>query len=298
MRNILLLTLLCFTTTLTGQTRQDTVYNRWGQLANIKHLSKLDTEGVSRAYLFMRGLTSGDEVWQIDSISVFNAEGKYIRTRPISELDSDRKETSGTAKRRSLMPTFPEEEQRNHVNERHSIVDIVHVSGYAGTKASATINLWITGEEDLPLQLINKPENITLTGLPKALPTGSHELTVTVDMVPGVSQQTLRLSGPDKKVYDIRLALRGHDLTEEDFIPGKGPSQLKQLDATEREHLYLRLQSTEKLLNLYQEDKLRYHFPIGRQIDQIPVYHLPPGDYRMEIVDLSTGEKRSYGLKR
>jgi hypothetical protein len=294
MKNILLFTLLCLTTILAGQTRQDTVYSRWGQVVNIKHFSKLDTEGVSKAYLFQRGLKFGDEVWQIDSISVFNDEGKYVRTRPISELDPERKESSGTVKKRAAFP----EEQLNNTSKRLSFTHIVHVSGYAGTQATATIKLLVTGEEDLQLQLLNKTDNIKLTGLTKALTSGSHELTVAVDMVPGVSQQTLRLAGPDKKMYDVHLALRGHDLTEKDFTPSNAHSQLKQLDASEREHLYLRLESTEKLLNLYQGDKLRYHFPIGRQIDQIPVYHLPPGEYRMEVVDLSTGEKRSYGLKR
>ncbi|WP_026232399.1 hypothetical protein [Neolewinella persica] len=297
MRNILTLTFLCLTTLLAGQNRQDTVYTRWGQVSNIKHFSKIDTEGVSKSYLFQRGLSMGDEVWQLDSISVYNAEGKLVRTRSAEEMDSGSSQTSGTVRQKTAQRVDPLAQKRRDFSDRLSAVDIVHVAGHAGTKATAILKIWVRGEEDLPLQFINKPDNISLSGLGKALPPGSHELKVTVDMVPGVGMKIIQLAGPNQ-TYDIRLALRGYDLTEGDFTPSSSPAELKQFDASEREHLYLRLESTEKLLKLYQGDKLRFRVPVGRQIDQVPVYHLPPGDYRMEIIDLSTGEKQSYGLKR
>lgn len=215
MKNILLLTLLCLTASLVGQIRQDTVFNRWGQIANIKHFSKMDTEKVSKATLFMRGLTVGDDVWQIDSISSYNDEGKFIRTRNISEMDAV-KDTHIPRKNR-LPIQVDEEPQGNHIKKHLSIVDLVHISGYAGTKAEATINFLVLGEEDLSLQLINKPANIGISSLSKAFSPGSHELTLTVEMRPGVYKQTLRMQGPDKETYDIHLALRGHDLTEEDL---------------------------------------------------------------------------------
>lgn len=297
MKNLPLLFFLCLTTLLAGQTRQDTVYSRWGQVANVKHFSKLDTEGVPKSYLFQRGLSIGDDVWQLDSISVYNEEGKFLRVRPAEDLDPGSNTASGTVRQRTTWPVDPLAQKRRDFSDRLSAVDIVNVAGHAGTQATATLKLWVHGEEDLPLRFINRSDNINLSGLGKALPPGSHELTVTVDMVPGVRQQVIQLAGPDQ-TYAVRLALRGHDLTEKDFTPSSSPADLEQFDASEREHLFLRLESTEKLLNLYQGEKLRFRIPVGRQIDQIPVYHLPAGDYRMEIIDLGTGEKRSYGLKR
>jgi hypothetical protein len=290
MKNTLLLTFLCLSTSLIGQIRQDTVLNRWGQIANIKHFSKIDTKKVSKSYLFQRGLNLGDEVWQLDSISGYNDEGKFIRTRNISELDQI-KDTH-----------VPQVKQRLTQMSKEGILDAytkqIRVTGYAGQQHIKTLTFTLPNQEAFQFKLISGPGNVKVKGLSKAVSEKRHELTLGIHLLPGHRQQIIRLQGPQGETYDVRLVLRGYDLTEKDFIPGNDFSDLKQIDARERENLYLRLESTEKLLNLYQGNKLRYHFPVGRQVDIIPVYQLPPGNYRMEVIDLSTGKKRSYGLKR
>ena len=290
MKNLILLLLACLASSLFAQSRQDTVYHSPGKIANIKHFSKMDLATASKAELFMRGLSFGDEAWELDSISVFNTNGEFLRTRPISELDRPSVKTSSLIKK--------EREEALREGDIFSSSDVINVFGYAGTQATTTLKFKNSSQASIPFQLISTPSNIHISGPSQPISEQTHELTIAVDLTSGISQQVVRLAGAEGKVYDVRLALRGYDLTEADFLLAEGSTQLKELDAQVREYIYLRLQSTEKLLNLYQGDKLLYRIPVGRQIDQVPVYHLPSGNYRMEIINLSTGQKRSCRLKR
>ncbi|MFK8164959.1 MAG: hypothetical protein AB8H12_21105 [Lewinella sp.] len=290
MKNILFFTLLCLTISLSGQTRQDTAYQESGQIANIKHFSKIDTRTVSKSYLFQRGLNFGDEVWQLDSISVFDAMGAFLNTRSTSTLDPAPTNISNPNQRTHPAPEMKEEAIHLFREAR--------IAGYANSQVFTTLSLSVKSQKSTQLKIVNGPNNIKLFGASRPVSQKRHEVTLSVNLPPGYRQQTLRIEGPEGKMHDVRLSLRGHDLTEADFIPNNTDVPLKQVDAQERENIYLRLESTEKLLSIYRSDKVLYRLPVGRQVDVIPVYHLPAGDYRMEIIDLSTGEKRSYGLKR
>lgn len=290
MKSILFFTLLCFMATLTGQSRQDTVYNRWGQIANIKHFNKLDTEKLSKSYLFQRGLSIGDEVWQLDSISSYNDEGQYIRTRNMSELDAVKDPHTTQEK---WQPILAAKEEMLDTSTK-----LIRVTGYAGQQHTKTLTLTIPNQEASQFTLINGPANVKVKGLSKSVSGKRHELTLGIDLLPGHQQQIIRLQGPEGKTYDVRLVLRGFDLTEKDFVTSEDFSKLEYFDARERELLYFSLESTEKLLSVYEGDIVRYRFPVGRQVDIIPVYQLPPGNYRMEVIDLGSGVKRFYGLSR
>lgn len=296
MKNALLFFLLCLTSIIAAQNRQDTVFSAPGVISNVKHYSKMDVTSMSKADLFMRGLTFGDEVWQIDSISVFDANGKFIRTRPIEELDRPQRSNETFQQREARLSK--EKELANPKYAKLYWPDRLAFSGYAGTRETKTFDIRIRVEAGMSLRPADLPPNMSLSGLEQPLAEGEHKLTLNVLLAPGISQQTIRLSGPAGEAYDLHVAMQGYDLTEADFVSISNEASLKQLDAREREHLYLRLHSTEKLLNIYQGDQLRYHCPVGRQLDQLAVYQLPAGNYRMEIIDLGTGEKRSYGLLR
>ncbi len=298
-----LIPLLLLSSFVSAQTKQDTSFSRWGSISYILHQSQGQSAAMTKAERFQRGISGGAAIqtfWQLDSISFFDERGTLSETKMVEDLDPAEILLYG-GKRGQAAPAYakPADGPPNkfqHFGPLIAAQDVVNVAGHVGDTKEATIHLWITGEEAIQLVLKEAPRNINLHEMPSSFPAGAQSVSFTTTLTPGVSQQHLHFIGPDNQDIKIRIAQRGHDLSEADFTTAE--DRLPFFDAREREHLYLRLQSTEKLLNLYRDDKLIYHFPVGRQLDQLPVYHLPSGDYRMEVIDLGTGERRSYGLRR
>jgi hypothetical protein len=65
-----------------------------------------------------------------------------------------------------------------------------------------------------------------------------------------------------------------------------------------REVLYLRLESTEKLMTIYRGDRPYKKVAVGRQLDEVSLLALPRGDFMLEVIDLVTGQKRYHAIRR
>lgn len=295
MRHLLLIVLFFPPILANAQVRQDTTFSAEGTMLSIKYLSKLETEGMKKSDLFMRGLSPGDEAWELDSLRIFDEQGNLRNTTTLADyMATEGRKGRNTATAKVQQPRPP----RDFIEHSTTlfIKNTVNVTGYTGETVSDSLRIWNGEQKELRLALKYQPKNIEVAPLPATFVKGANAIPFTATLTAGTSSKIIQFTGPDNKSISIKIAMRGYDLSEADFT--RTDEQLPFFDASEREYLFLRLQSTEKLLNLYQGERLLYNIPVGRELDQLPVYHLPAGKYRMEVIDLSSGQKRAYGLKR
>jgi len=90
-----------------------------------------------------------------------------------------------------------------------------------------------------------------------------------------------------------------YDLMEGDFIADRGEATKNPWIVPEgRDVLYLRLESTEKLMTIYRDGRPFTKIAVGRQLDEVSLLALPRGDFMLEVIDLGTGQKRYHAIRR
>jgi hypothetical protein len=128
---------------------------------------------------------------------------------------------------------------------------------------------------------------------------GKLQLEVNTELPEGASTYPLILTQGDSIRLEVRFSLNGHDINEADFVTSpKATAVPWWVVPEERETLYLRLRSTEKLMTIYRDGKVYNKVAVGRQLDELSLIGLAPGAYLLEVTDLGTGEKRYHGLRR
>lgn len=294
MRCLLLLLAIAFTSVLSAQTKADTTYNRWGEPNQIRFSSVLDTREMSKSELFQRGLTSEnyDTVLRLDSIQLFDEKGeaKMLKGRTMREITSPGAATS-TARRSYRDPVKEAAKKRDRTNEISTATD--YVEGRAGMLVRRHIPQPAKGKSVKDIKRLDESPEIELV---KNLEGKNGEIIAKVSIPAGSIQRKLVLDFGDGGKWEKLYTIRGYHLNETDFKRQDELTDEQTWHAKGQHNLYLRLRSTEKLLYISQ-GKTRYKpVPVGRQLDEVYLKGLPAGKYLLEIIDLSSKEKRYHWL--
>ncbi|MEM1215185.1 MAG: hypothetical protein AAGJ82_05850 [Bacteroidota bacterium] len=247
--------------------------------------------------LFMRGLKAGEKVLRLDSIREFSAEGKYLTTKRFEEAraritygpwsgptsgkqgsPSDRAKSFGV-----LSPkTISELEGRIGM-----LVERPFLFRKTDKEAEALLERRTDKNGAVELRLMKPSDDKTKVG----------RISARARLAGGYQSYVIRFAGLDGKEIRQSLVARGFHLNESDFRTKEKLTQDNYWDGRQEATLYLRLRSTEKLMSIYQEGVLVGRMPVGRQIDEVNLKVLDPGDYLLEIRDLATNERRYHGIR-
>ena len=257
-----------------------------------------------KAERFMRGLTAGEEItepWErLDSIVIIDtATGRRLSGGSLTKIlgsssnndrvrSKDRAETarSGNA---TVPPTLV-----------YAATNLVVLEGRIGERLMHPVE--IRNGSAVPRQLVRVDESDQLATAATvfAVPAkGSLQLEVSTKLPEGAVTHPLLLTQGDSIRLEVRFSLNGHDINEADFVASPDATAVPWwVVPKDRETLYLRLRSTEKLMTVYRDGKVYNKVAVGRQLDELSLIGLAPGAYLLEVVDLGTGEKRYHGLRR
>jgi hypothetical protein len=294
MRCLFLLLAITTTSILSAQTKMDTVYNRWGELNQIRFSSKLDVPEMSKADRFQRGINNngGQATWQLDSIQMFNDEGKGKTLKDPGLMDFAAPDRSSKATGYSYRdPVKEAAKKRDRANEISTATD--YVEGRAGMRVLRHIPQPAKGKSVKDIKRMDESPEIELV---EDLEGKNGEIIAKVRIPAGATQRKLILDFGDEGKWEKLYTIRGYHLNETDF---KGKDQLTDEQtwrADGRHHLYLRLRSTEKLLYISQGETQFKPMPVGRQLDEVYLKGLPVGKYLLEIIDLGSRQKRYHWL--
>ncbi|MEM9260565.1 MAG: hypothetical protein AAGA62_13020, partial [Bacteroidota bacterium] len=250
--------------------------------------------------MFMRGFRAGEKVLVLDSIQEFSPEGRYRNTKNYAKdrhkakffYDSRGYPTAISApppaKKAAktfgvLSPkTIPELEGRIGM-----LVERPFIFRKTDKEAEALLERRTDKNGAVELRLIKPSDDKTKAG----------RISARARLEGGHQSYLIRFSGADGKEIRQSLVARGFHLNESDFQPKEKLTEEDYWDGRKEDTLYLRLRSTEKLMMVYKKGVLIGRLPVGRQIDEVNLKVLDPGDYLLEIRDLGTNERRYHGIK-
>lgn len=286
MRCLILFLTIATTGLLSAQTKVDTIYDRWGEVNQIRYLTKLEVAEMSRADLFQRGLmpNSSGEVWQTDSVQVFDKDGESKLLKEPNEMSK----VSSRVRASYKDPVKAAAIRRTLANAISTTTD--YVEGRAGMLVRRKIP---KGENVKDIKRLDESPEIELM---ENLEGENGEIIVKVRIPAGSTQRKLVLDSGDGKKWEKLYTIRGYHLNETDFKRKDKLTAEQSWYAKGRHYLYLRLRSTEKLLYISQGETRYTPVPVGRQLDEVYLKELPAGKYLLEIIDLGSREKRYHWL--
>ncbi|MFT4752045.1 MAG: hypothetical protein ACI819_002502 [Neolewinella sp.] len=294
MRCLLLLLAFAFTSSLSAQTKADTTYNRWGELNQIRFSSTLDVTEMNKAERFQHGLmlNASETVWELDSIRLFDRKGrsKLLKGSKMNELMAPGNER-GLVKRSYGDPLKVAAKKRDRINEISTATD--YVEGRAGMRVRRSIPQPAKGKSVKNIKRLDESPEIELID---NLEGENGKIIVKVRIPAGATQRKLVLDFGEGGKWEKLYTIRGYHLNETDFKRQNQLTGEQTWRADGRHHLYLRLRSTEKLLYISQGETRYKPVPVGRQLDEIYLKGLAAGKYLLEIIDLSSRQKRYHWL--
>ena len=282
---LLLLSLLC--TCARAQeghlpTRIDTVEGPQPGYVTYRFITDMPGDApLPKAEMFMRGLTAADAAsgWdRLDSIVILDPDGQRVALeKPVAPRSEKQ------------LPPVPFAEE-----------DFITIDGRAGQLFHQQLTFRNPTDRSLRMDRKDATRRINTMRPLLELPThGKAVIVVNGRLQPGAETGELLYANADSLTVRVRFSFRGHDLYEGDFVSSREEALLAPLKLPAgRETLYLRLESTEKLMTIFRDGSPYSKVAVGRQLDEVSVVGLAPGVYLLEITDLGTGEKRYHGLRR
>jgi len=286
MRCLLLFLAFTFATGLSAQVKTDTIYDRWGQLAQIRYSSKMDLDTKSKSYLFQRGIRAGDIVFELDSVQLFK-EGKSMTIKGEAVKGVPR-----PGELRSSYNSSVREASKKKVKANFLSTATDYVEGRAGMLVRRKV-LHPNSSESTGYKRLDDSPEIELVKQPDG---ENKEITAKVRIPAGATERKLILDFGDGKQWEKLYTIRGYHLNESDFRREDQLTEEQTWHAEGQHYLYLRLRSTEKLLYISQGETRYKPVPVGRQLDEVYLKGLSTGKYLLEIIDLGTKEKRFHWL--
>ncbi len=288
MRCLLLLLVITFSYVLSAQIKTDTIYDRWGQLNQIRYSTKLDLAEKSKAYLFQRGIMAGQTVFELDSIRVFDKNGKSKMINDPLMLDPPKGVQGASA------ISIRSSTAKKAAAEKYRANSISTATDYVEGRAGMLVRRKIPKGENVKniIRLDDSPE----IELIENMEGGNGDLKAKVYIPAGATDRKLILDLGDGKRWEKLYTIRGYHLNETDFKRKDQLTEAQTWRAEGQDHLYLRLRSTEKLLYISQGETRYKPVPVGRQLDEVYLKGLATGKYLLEIIDLGTREKRYHWM--
>lgn len=287
MRCLFLLLAFTFAAGLSAQVKTDTIYNRWGELNQIRYSSKMNLAEKSKAYLFQRGIKADDTVFQLDSIQLINGE----KTKTITGEEMKGIPKPGMFRGSYNIPVKAATKKKASTNEISTATD--YVEGRAGMLVRRSIPQPAAGKSIKDIKRLDDSPEIELI----KSPTGeSEDIKAKVYIPAGATERKLILDFGDGEKWEKLYTIRGYHLNETDFKRKDQLTDEQVWRAEGQDYLYLRLRSTEKLLYISQGETRYKPVPVGRQLDEVYLKGLATGKYLLEIIDLGTQEKRYHWL--
>lgn len=283
----------------TAQVFSDTTYfKKDNAIKEIRYGAKAYAQELySKSAMFMRGLKAGDKVLRLDSIRQYAPTGAFLGTKDLTQErikeSYDRwgqpASGSGTLNQKSkplglLSPkTIAELEGRIGM-----VVERPFLMRGTAKSAEALLERRIDDYEAIQLRVMKVSEAASSTGT----------LSARARLTGGYQSYTISFAEGEKEDSHYPIVLRGYHLNESDFLPKDQVTEKQFWDGSKEDVLYLRLRSTEKLMSIYREGVLLTRLPVGRQLDELNLKLLKPGNYLLEIRDLTTNERRYHGVRR
>lgn len=288
MRCLFLLLAFSFALSLSAQIKTDTIYDRWGELNQIRYSTKLDVAEMSQTDRFMRGIQAGDEVFQLDSIQLI--KGKKTKTITGEEVIGI--PMPGMFREGYTNPAKATAKRKDKANEISTATD--YVEGRAGMRIRRSIPQPTAGKSIKDIKRLDDSPEIELINNQEG---ENEEIKAKVYIPAGATERKLILDFGDGKKWEKLYTIRGYHLNETDFKPEDQLTEAQTWRAEGQDYLYLRLRSTEKLLYISQGETRYQPVPVGRQLDEVYLKGLATGKYLLEIIDLGTKEKRFHWLE-
>lgn len=265
---------------LTAQVSTDTVFWNSGAPQQVLYYHSVKPGELSRAQMFQRGIRPGDEARIRDSVHLYDEAGVFLRTMSRDERTTPRSTALRAHQKKQDKDLLEFTPSSRHLEGRAGMVTRKKVRLPAGKKFSELRRL-----DNYPgIEILQTPADT------------NGMFTVKVRLPAGAATPKLRLDVGEETDWEKPFSLRGYHLNETDFKARTKLTDEQTWRAEGRDHLYLRLRSTEKLMHIYRDDELYTVVPVGRQLDEVRVAGLPVGKYLLEIIDLGTQAKRYYWL--
>ncbi|WP_273448029.1 hypothetical protein [Neolewinella agarilytica] len=289
------LLLLLFPIMMFSQQRIDTVQFEKGELYALRYISEMPADSaMSKSEMFMRGIRENDRVvasvWdRLDSIVVFNQAGE----RQKQDKDFWNRNTNTNSKPRPLEnapgPDF-------YLYQKN-----IYLTGRVGELTDHDIEIRNDADRQRFLRRVDDSEEIEFSSEEFRLPAKQKTAFQAETRLPPGSKSTM-LEWEDEQggnKLELTFVLLGYDLMEDDFLTDWDKAMENPwLVPAGREVLYLRLESTEKLMTIYREGRPFKKVTVGRQLDEVSLLALPKGDFMLEVIDLGTGKKRYHSIRR
>lgn len=296
---LLLLLLLC-TCVCAQKSRIDTVPGPVDGMLTYRFITEMPAgTKMSKAERFMRGIrgTEPAPAWdQLDSLVVVDAEtGKKYAQQELNEI------LKVEGKEWNQRPTRKGIDRDNPASlTLYFATNYVVLDGRIGEDFTHYVTVLNGSEQPIEVDRVDGSELLETQEREFAIPPKSElNLAVLGQLPAGSTTYPLVLAKGDSLRMEVRFSLNGYDINEEDFVPTRQSDQLPVWVVPEgREVLYLRLRSTEKLMTVYRNDRVYNKVAVGRQLDELTLVGLAPGEYLLEVIDLRTGGKRYHGLRR
>lgn len=254
---------------------------------------------MSKAERFMRGIRGSDPApaWnQLDSIVIIDADTGEKLAEEV--LENILKVEGGRPKYR---PSRKAETWSDpNPSTLYSATNLVVLEGRIGDAFDHQVTISNASDRERSLNRTDKSTPL-MTKANKLVVTPASEtvLQVSGELPGGAKTYPLILEQGDSLRLEVRFSLNGHDINEKDFVDNPRLAGLPYWEVPQgREVLYLRLRSTEKLMTVYRNGKVYNKIAVGRQLDELSLIGLAPGEYLLEVIDLGTGKPRYHGLRR
>lgn len=286
-----LLLLLLFPIMLFAQQRIDTVQFEKGELYALRYISEMPADSaMSKSEMFMRGIRETDQMvksaWErLDSVVVFNQAG-----------ERQKQDKNFWNRNRKPGPTASVPRPEVYLYKKN-----IYLTGRVGEVTDHDIEIRNDADRQRSLRRVDDNEEIQFSSDAFRLPAKQKTVFQAETRLPPGSRSTM-LKWEDKGGEDkleLTFVLLGYDLMEGDFVRDINEAQASPwVVPAGREVLYLRLESTEKLMTIYRGGRPYKKVAVGRQLDEVSLLALPKGDFMLEVIDLRTGEKRYHGIRR
>lgn len=286
------LLLLLFPIMMFSQQRIDTVQFEKGELYALRYISEMPADSaMSKSEMFMRGIRENDRVvasvWdRLDSIVVFNQAGE--RQKQDKDFWNRHRKPNSPA----IAAPGP---------GVYLYVKNIYLTGRVGEVTDHNIEIANNAERMRILRRVDDSEEIEFSSEEFRLPAKQKTAFQAETRLPPGSKSTM-LEWEDEQggnKLELTFVLLGYDLMEDDFLTDWDKAMENPwLVPAGREVLYLRLESTEKLMTIYREGRPFKKVTVGRQLDEVSLLALPKGDFMLEVIDLGTGKKRYHSIRR
>ena len=229
----------------------------------------------------------------LESQKDFDDEDLYMRSmRRFYELDSIRVfvydenwnlEKSYSIKNRA--------EDMPYSSEQISIEqDFIRIEGMANTEKMVNLVFKNTTAQDYTLDLYSKSKNVDLpTPSQLFINRSKKNYPITIKLGHGIDNVEIIASNSNGFKKTVRLEIIGYDIADKDFV--KEPSETVLTEIETKDEIFIEIKGDEKLL-LINSGKDRQQAPVSRLINKVSKEHFKEGINSLELINLTTGEKR------